>query len=60
MVEISYFIVLGFLVLPALDYFVGLRVLPDVVPSGEKDEKSSVFYSRGILTVGRSTLIIFD
>ena len=42
MVEISYFIALGFLVLPALDYFVGLRVLPDVVPSGEKDEKSSV------------------
>ena len=42
MVEISYFIVLGFLVLPALDYFVGLRVLPAVVPSGEKDEKSSV------------------
>ena len=38
---IAYYIVLGLLVLPALDYFVGLRVLKDVVPSGEKDEESA-------------------
>ena len=42
MITIGYFIAISFLVLPALDYFLGLRLLPDFVPSGRKDPISAV------------------
>ena len=42
MIAIGYYIILGLLVLPAMDYFVGLRVLPNVKPSREKDIENSV------------------
>lgn len=42
MITISYLISISLLVLPALDYFLGIRILPDVIPSGEKDEISAV------------------
>ena len=42
MITVGYFIAIGFLVLPALDYFVGLRILPNHQSSGEKDAVSAV------------------
>ena len=42
MITIAYYTFLGLLVLPALDYFLGLRVLPDVKTSEEKDLGSPV------------------
>jgi len=42
MLVIGYYTTIGLLVLPAMDYFLGLRVLPNVKPSGKKDNESSV------------------
>tara|TARA_Y100000589_G_C27189005_1_gene643924 strand:+ start:1451 stop:2530 length:1080 start_codon:yes stop_codon:yes gene_type:complete len=42
MITVGYFIAIGFLVLPAMDYFLGLRVLPNYKSSGEKDMVSAV------------------
>ena len=42
MITISYLISISLLVLPALDYFLGIGILPDVIPSGEKDEITAV------------------
>ena len=42
MITVGYFISIGLLVLPAMDYFLGLRILPNYKPSGEKDEVSAV------------------
>lgn len=42
MITVGYFISIGLLVLPAMDYFLGLRILPNYKPSGEKDEISAV------------------
>ncbi len=42
MIAIGYYITIGLLALPAMHYFFGLRVLPNVKSSGEKDIESSV------------------
>ncbi len=42
MIAIGYYITIGLLVVPAMDYFFGLMVLPNIKPSGEKDIESSV------------------
>ena len=42
MITVGYFIAIGFLVLPAMDYFLGLRVLPNYKSTGEKDVVSAV------------------
>lgn len=45
LVTVTYFTVLGLLVLPSLDYFVGLKILPDVKPSSDSLDISSTSVS---------------